>query len=477
MYSVKVTNPSFSENLINVSQLPYMANASWSPDRASIPGTNLLVIDDILRWLPGATSISLPHDERIYFLYGSPRCGKSSVSHRIAQILQDDGRLGSAIFLARDVPGRNHSSLIFSTIARDLAAFHDSIKARISEAIKSSPNILSADIARQLPELIIQPTKDLTVIGPVLIIIDGVDELQDATDRRRFLKLLCTQAALLPDNLRILITARSEPDVKSEIARVAYHRRRNMSLDYSCGTDDIRSRIRVSIAELNATVLGNRSMAAVEEKLVERAAEIRFWATTACDFLKIVSKDYAAQFIDHLLSRGLPISPDEAMDNLYDAILQTISHRGHCVFGMEWQVLFQTIIKGQCRSTLEARSHCPVPPNSSCHPINALVKVGCIIDKINPDGSRMLLLHPSFEGFITNSQRCTCRVFVVDMEVDHTKPITERCLAIMNQYFIRDICYVEDTSLLNSELVNREDLLDQFGPASLLYASSRFASY
>jgi hypothetical protein len=106
-----------SAHLIHLTRLPYISNASWDPLRMSMPGTNESLIDEVIRWLPGTTSTNQVHAERIFFLLGRPHCGKSTVSHTIAQRLREEGRLGSAIFLARNAEGRNGAQAIFSTMA------------------------------------------------------------------------------------------------------------------------------------------------------------------------------------------------------------------------------------------------------------------------------------------------------------------------------------------------------------------------
>src|SRR5262249_32839409 len=100
-----------------------MSNASWDPSCSCIVGTNTAILDDILRWFPRTINTSARH----YALLGRPRCGKSSISHTIAEIMHKEGRLGSAVFLDREVKDRNNSAQIFSTMARDLAALDEKL--------------------------------------------------------------------------------------------------------------------------------------------------------------------------------------------------------------------------------------------------------------------------------------------------------------------------------------------------------------
>src|SRR5580658_1121775 len=217
-----------SAHLIQLRDLPLIPNASWDADRTCVSGTNVSLIDEIVRWLPGTTSNGQVRSERIFLLLGRPRCGKSAISHTIGERLQKEGRLGSAIFLARDVEGRNSAQAIFSTMARHLAAFDDKIKEGISQAIDKDPNLPTAALELQFQDLIVGPTRNLTIIGPVLLIIDGLDECQDIQERCRLLRILIRESDNLPTNFRILITARPELDIENAFRDHNGHRRREM---------------------------------------------------------------------------------------------------------------------------------------------------------------------------------------------------------------------------------------------------------
>ena len=335
-----------------------MANASWSRHRVPLPGTHTAVIDDILRWIPETSSTTRPDIERIYFLFGEARCGKSSVAHRIAQSMSEQGRLGSAIFLARDVEGRNHSRTILSTIACDLAEFDGKIEEAISCSIRRQRSLGTADIERQFDELIVAPIRDLTFIGPVLILIDGIDELRDMKDRLRFLRVLFEQSVHLPPNFRFLITSRPIADIGAFRWIKDYHRR-DMCFDESGDMRDVRTHIEEATNKLGVTCFGEHSIDAVQDQLVKRALEIHLLATTMCKFLTSVSESDATLFITILLSHPLPLTPNDAMDQVYESLLRTMSMRFPVLFETGWQLLCHQLINGESTSISGVKSYLP----------------------------------------------------------------------------------------------------------------------
>ena len=71
----------------------------------------------------------------------------------------------------------------------------------------------------QVKRLIIEPTKHLDTIGPLVIVIDALDESGDPVNCRHLLRAISKQIAdnTLLTNLRFLITTRPETDILTEL--------------------------------------------------------------------------------------------------------------------------------------------------------------------------------------------------------------------------------------------------------------------
>jgi hypothetical protein len=441
-----------------LARLPYIPNAGWDPLRTCFPGTNVSLIDEIMHWLPGTTSTSHLHPERIYLLLGRPRCGKSAVSHTIAQRLREEERLGSAIFLVRNVEGRNSAQAVFSTMASDLAAFDEKIKEGISQAINKDPGLPTASLERQFQGLIVGPTRNLTVIGPVLLILDGLDECQDVQERRRLLQILVRDTHNLPMNFRILITARPELDIEDAFRIHNNHRRREMHP----GNGNIQSPsayIETTLNELGSTrpeVMSRYIMDTLNAQLRARSMDFHLWASTACNFLTLATDDEVICLFDKLLSTQCPFDAKAAMDDLYHAILHALFTGPDVDVQMKWQGLFLS----------NNFSVSPLPWFLPSHAIDILVKIGCVADKVDNKGFRTLTPQAPFEDFITDKRRCTDDRFYVNI----TATYVEVCLDVMNGLLSRNICQIEDASLLNSELPELQSRIKQYLPEAVQYA-------
>jgi hypothetical protein len=451
-------------NLLHLSLLPYIQNASWDPHGTCIPGTHTSLINDIIHWFPRTAT-----NERIYLLLGSARSGKSSVSHTIAQILRNKGRLGSSIFLAREIEGRKSTQAVFSTIARDLAAFDDKIGSGISRAIELDTSLPSAPLDRQFRELIVGPTQDLTIIGPILIVIDGLDECENIKDRGRLLHVLTRQSERLPANFRILVTARPESDIEMAFRDVE---QKCWRLDVKADGRDVSTYLSERMADLTTTkpaLFGTYSFDTVLTVLTQRAMEVHLWALTSAEFLSHCTDADATRFLEKLRTQPTPISAEASINHLYDAILSVILAEPDVNMG--WQAILQAVVKSQLPSLLSTiESLSSLSTSSGCHPFDVLYRIGCILDI---GDSHSVVLHPAFEAYITNGERCTDHRFFVDVATDYD-PIAEVCLHVMNNLLSYDICQIGDSSLLNSELSRNQIIVDQFVPESLRYVSQHW---
>ncbi len=122
--------------------------------------------------------------------------GTSGIAHTVAQAFHEQNRLGAAIFLREGVLGAT-ADLIMSTIVSQLAGYDTQLQSRIAAKIKCDPSLASADIRRQFCALVVDTTNAaadmgsrLMMIGPVLIIIDGLNKIHEE-EQHNLLAVFC----------------------------------------------------------------------------------------------------------------------------------------------------------------------------------------------------------------------------------------------------------------------------------------------
>jgi hypothetical protein len=104
------------------------------------------------------------------------------------------------------------------------------------------------------------------------------------------------------------------------------------------------------------------------------------------------------------------------------------------------------------------------------HSVKILVKIGCIVDSVDTKGFHTLTLHAAFENFMTDDPRC--RTYL-DATVAHP----DVYLDVMNSLLSRNVCQIDNMSLLNSEIPELQSRIKQCVPETLRYACRQWAEH
>src|SRR5258708_35420167 len=129
-------------------------------------------------------------------------------------------RLTSSFIFLRKEQSKREAYHLFTTLARDLADRYPSFKAALGAVVKdnSSLRVGTRDYNTLFQSLILEPLKDLHIVGPILVVIDGLDESGDTTSRIGLHAFLAGNLKRLPSNFRVVITSRPRHAIISALA-------------------------------------------------------------------------------------------------------------------------------------------------------------------------------------------------------------------------------------------------------------------
>ncbi|CCM06237.1 uncharacterized protein FIBRA_08484 [Fibroporia radiculosa] len=150
--------------------------------------------------------------------------GKSAIAHTIATWSHAHGELGSRYCFDRTRQADRRHEKIWSTIARDLADHDPFIRRELARIVLHDTSELrhTEAVSRQWERLltVLNNVASMDKPGPVLIIIDALDESGECETRELILDLLSgkrdgasLRTTKLPPNIRILITSRPLSDI------------------------------------------------------------------------------------------------------------------------------------------------------------------------------------------------------------------------------------------------------------------------
>ncbi|KZP29227.1 hypothetical protein FIBSPDRAFT_212881 [Athelia psychrophila] len=191
--------------------MPYAKGAGYDSDKVCLPDTRTFALNEIDQW------INLPDGDdapRLRVMTGVASCGKSTIAHTVARHYATMERLGSAVFFERADQSQRNSGNLLSTVARDIANLDADWRQALYDIVKDNDALRhTQSISRQMESFILEPAKALKTIGPIVIVIDALDESGDVSARSGLLRSLAANVSALPRNFRILITARAERDI------------------------------------------------------------------------------------------------------------------------------------------------------------------------------------------------------------------------------------------------------------------------
>ncbi|KAF8837193.1 hypothetical protein BDN67DRAFT_227665 [Paxillus ammoniavirescens] len=146
--------------------------------------------------------------ERVYFLVGPESSGKTSVARRVSQDFDTLNRLGSSYFIREP----DHANNIYRTISCDIAERDAAFKNTLCDVIMEQEHLgNTSDVATQFTELILAPSRKMSTSIPTLVVIDALNNR--GNEMPRVLEMLANKSMELPNNFRVLVTARPETDI------------------------------------------------------------------------------------------------------------------------------------------------------------------------------------------------------------------------------------------------------------------------
>jgi hypothetical protein len=152
-----------------------------SPDKGCLTGTRVAFLDFIINW------VNNPATEHGLVLLGQAGTGKSLIAHEIARLFDKMHRLTSSFIFVRREQSVRKAYHLFTTLARDLADRYPSFKIALGKVVKDNTalRVGTRDYHTLFESLILEPLKDLHIVGPILVVIDALDESGDTTRAAR----------------------------------------------------------------------------------------------------------------------------------------------------------------------------------------------------------------------------------------------------------------------------------------------------
>ncbi|KAF8955623.1 hypothetical protein BDZ97DRAFT_260466 [Flammula alnicola] len=426
------------------------------------PQTRKVIIEKIMDWIEDVDNLR-------YFLwvYGPAGAGKSAIAQTIAEMCAKAGILAASFFFSRTAPGRNRKTHFIPSLAYQLCISIPKIRVHVAMAVDNDPSIFSRSLLSQIEALIIKPfnkaaagdeTQGYRQVRPRLIIVDGLDECDDASSQREILEALSASVRQLAVPISFLVSSRAEHEIRQVFnSPLMRSFMTGMPLDNSYEPDaDIRVFLKSKFTE-------------IKENHPSRAYLPPEWPSTK-DIDHLVEKSsgqfiYASTVMKYVESRhNLPVhrlkvvlglsaavndadAPFAQLDALYAHILSSVhdSNLQKALEILSWS--FLDIFDWP----LALADHLFSLQSGGARMIISDLHALLHIPEIDSTDQELRILHASFPDFLLDQSRS--RRFFIDASMAHTN-LARRWLDYYRTHM--------------PELIKAGDLVDSHVPDGLL---------
>jgi NACHT domain len=431
-------------------------------------GTRVAFLDFIINW------VNNPASERGLVLFGQAGTGKSTIAHEIARLFDKMNRLTSSfIFSRREQSERKASYHLFTTLAHHLADRYPSFKLALGEVLKDNSDLRGGtrDYRTLFESLILEPLKDLHIVGPILVVIDALDESGDTTRENGLHTFLANNLITLPSNFRVVITSRPEHDIVSALDKAQSVKIKNMD------DTELAAETHGDILAFFRQRLPSNEFAHYVEPLSVKAEGLFQWAAVASQLILRPPARFGyskEKCIKHLLEPSTNRRGQGLLDELYKKVLEGYFN------DQEARDLFRSVV-GQLITSIEPltirlfiplRQHASYDEDSDAAVTGILSRLGSLLSNVNSpeDNLPIIPLHTSFRDYLTNKDKSGD--FYACVREAHDQ-LAHSCLNLLLDPVDGlkfNICKLETSYLANDDLVDLNTRVDQHIPPALLYA-------
>ena len=410
-------------------------------------GTRQYLLNQITDWVASKSRQENVLQGNMYWFYGSPGIGKTSLAHSICANLHERNHLAGAFFCRRDDPNLSEPTNVLPTFIHKLALIFPLFRTIVARLLRDDPNLtpesmkgsVFLDLIRSLHH---HPEHTL------VFVIDALDECGDAQSRPRLLTVLTNAAAQAPW-LRIIITSRTEVDIQRFFDTLT----QSSYLSYDLATDQEAS------ADLRTFARSQfDSMASVWHldppwpkesdfnRVIARANGLFIFIKTLVLALELYEDP------EESLKEALQDSAGTGMESLYglysNILRLQVVHKKDEFQRMIGVLLATSPYRALCDETIAELAG--VKPNLVKKWVDAL---SSLLYRDEGTNRGIRIRHLSVYDFFV-SDRCDYQVNLRDVDVR----LGATCLRVMTTQLRFNICNIEDSRLANDDV---KDLLSR----------------
>ncbi|KAK6515996.1 hypothetical protein TWF281_004586 [Arthrobotrys megalospora] len=432
------------------------------------PGTRQELLHQIRAWAND------PQGKFMFCVSGMAGTGKSTIARTVAQIFNDEGRMGASFFFEKGDSERGNVSRFVTTIAVQLLKVLPDMKPHIESAIEEESDITSRPLREQFDNLIFQPLKKLSITSQSLVlVIDALDELNERNDIGLALSILCQLGGLTTIRVQVFLTSRTGfpgstiyqiPSGPFEVVRLE-------NIPPATIEPDIRIFLMHEFAKLQQRGSLPHDWPGDEniQKLASMATPLFVFAQDICRFVAdgIDGGISPQERLIAVLKRNMtPIELHGIYFSALGDITEYFSDEEFRTFGWDFRRIVGSIITLASPLTVHSLANLlDIPEESVSLRLELLSSVLLV-----PSNQKLpvRLLHPSFRDFLLDPGKESVGLWFRINEKETHAMIATRCLEVLSRCLKENICSLEFPGMPRTELDSAK--IDEGLPEYVQYA-------
>ncbi|KIJ46245.1 hypothetical protein M422DRAFT_250289, partial [Sphaerobolus stellatus SS14] len=388
------TVPAVDDKMDIKEEFPADVHSRMAPNKGCLPETRKNTLEKLSEWVNDTSQ------SRVLFLLGGAGTGKSAIAHTIARLFSN--RLGAFFRFDRNHLATNQAHWFFSSIINRLANWDKNFRrGLLSKYKKGSFQTMEYETQWKIFVEAAIRLKD-GIVGPVLIVIDALDESGNINSRKSLLHFLTEHAAQLPSNFRIFVTSRPERDINKANQNVKW-----MHLDDQ--KDEAKKDIVNYLHHELGTLPGDDLPKSAYEQLAEMADGLFQWAFTACRFMEDMGEGLTLEerFMIFFTPAASVPRFGKDLDTLYSFILgEKFNLDNDTVKKRFISVLGQILGAAQPLSCNTLHALCITENGSNINEAKLIVQeLGSVLSVVAMGNEPIRPYHTSFRDFLTDENR------------------------------------------------------------------------
>ena len=378
--------------------MPYAEGARFDPDKGCMSTTRKEIIGEISEWVNSPNADKAPC---IFFLSGVAGFGKSAIAHAVARQFDQLGRLGLSYCFDHADQANHRPSNLLSTIALDIADLDHQWKRSLGDVVKGSRSLRTTlSATEQFKNFILEPSKALTTIGPIVIVINALDESGAKSYHQTLLQVLAKRASDLPPNFQVLITAHPEADILNTFSDNLYIFCKHMdTIEKSSNESNISLFIKNQLTDIPSLEIQwpQRRWCRM---LLEGSDGLFQWASTACQAIKDSKGGVRPT---ELLTRFCSL--EHGLDGLYSEVLGQTFDANNAMVMSRFKLVMGRIL--EVKEPLSVSAHSKLCYGDDDTDLVALIvqSMGSLLSGISQTDRPVRALHASFFDFLTDESQ------------------------------------------------------------------------